>query len=220
MSKEKVSWESQSQVRQHPRRTPPLHLLAGPSTSTCRHPVQPGPDTHVSISRAPAHACPASHISSFISLHLPPWAGLWQAALARLRICSRGDAGRSNAQFPRMSPNCACLRLRRRLEFLLLHCQDLVYCTAPSCPLPSALPAWRLGFRLAAVCRGRAHDISEIQLWAQGTGRKDPLTVSPDGGQWEAGGGWFSHLHPFSPLLRRRTTSLIGGPRFAGHTEE
>lgn len=81
--------------------------------STCSRLLQPRPDTHVSISRAPAPACPSSPTSLFVNLHLPPWAGSWQAALAPLCVCSGGDAGRSNAQFPRMSPNCACLRLRK-----------------------------------------------------------------------------------------------------------
>lgn len=65
----------------------------------------------MSASPKPPH--PSSPTSSFLSLHLPPLAGLWQAALAPLRVCSQGDAGGRNAQFPRMSPNCACLRLRK-----------------------------------------------------------------------------------------------------------
>lgn len=83
----------------------PQILTFSPSHLTHTNRQPPRATGTVSASPKPPHP--------FLSLHLPPLAGLWQAALAPLRVCSQGDAGGRNAQFPRMSPNCACLRLRK-----------------------------------------------------------------------------------------------------------
>lgn len=95
---------------QQQHQLPPV-LTFSPSHLTPINRQPPHAAGTVSASPKPPH--PSSPTSSFLSLHLPPAAGSWQAALAPLRVCSQGDAGGRNAQFPRMSPNCACLRLRK-----------------------------------------------------------------------------------------------------------
>lgn len=70
---------------------PPLCVLASSSISTCSHLLQPGPDTHVSISGAPAPTCPSSLTSSFVNLHLPPrgWLVASSAGTAALLLPKR-----------------------------------------------------------------------------------------------------------------------------------
>lgn len=119
-------------------------------TSWPAHPHQPAAtrcswdQTPTSASPEPLHppAHPHPPARSLTSI-CHSGAGSWQAALAPLHLCSRGDAGRSNAQFPRMSPNCACLRLRKEAGVppLSLSGSGLLHSPFPPTPIRLANPA-------------------------------------------------------------------------------
>lgn len=179
---------------------PPLRVLASSSISTPSHPLQPGPDTHVSISGAPAPACPSSLPSSFVNLHLPPrgWLVASSAGTAALLLPS-------NAQFPQMSPNCACLRLRKEAGVPPPSLSGSGPPHSPFPPTPLRLANLAIGFRTGGYLQRQS--VLHLRMSAMGTRhtQEGPTDHVPrQGTVWEAGGGWLLPLHPFSPLLRRR----------------
>lgn len=167
-------------------------------------PTAARPDTHISISRAPASTCPSSPTSSFTNLCLPPgWLMFGTTVPPCLRKCWQEQC--------QISPNepYLCQRLRKefRLEFLLPSCQVLACHTAPPHLLPSACqPGGHL--------QGRA-----ASLGAQGMGKARCIPVRSGHGQEGPGHGvprsgtvgsrrWVACTAPFlPPTTQERITS-------------
>lgn len=180
----------------------PIHLNLQLSTAT-------RPDSHISISRAPAPTCPSSPTSSFINLHLP--SGWLMAGSIWHRCASMPEEMLVGATGSPVSPNepYLCLRLRKefRLEFLLPHCQVLACHTAPSRLLPSACQPGGHLQRQSCLSGGRRHGQSTLHPCGLRAWAERPYSRCPhmrDSEKQEVGG-----LHssiPFPPIQEEITS--------------
>lgn len=138
------------------------------------HPYQPAAtrcsqdQTPTSASLEPLHppVHPRSPAHSLTSI-CHPGAGSWQAALAPLHFCSQRDASRSNAQFPQMSPNCACLRLRKEAGVPPPSLSGSGPPHSPFPPTPLRLANLAIGFRTGGYLQRQS--VLHLRMSAMGT---------------------------------------------------